>query len=971
MTHDVAPLHRADWTCDIPDSDHVAFFKSVDWAATLLGPVSQWSNALRLYTYNVFADSRPAVMYWGPNKVAIYNEAFVPLAGKAHPALMGTRFEDGFPEIWDNIRPIFEAAAATKRAVDVIEIPLMVERSGFIEEAYFTGNFNPLRGDDGAVGGFYNALGEVTKQKLNDRRKAMLNLASAPSTESTETIGVHIISALQSNPLDVPFALFYQVDETSGPERCSLNLRGSIGVPAGHTLAVQRAYIESGEGFMPLLRKARADIVTFSPGPEFEGIEWAGYGEPSKAISAVALCESGRSFGFLLVGANPRRPVDEDHKQFMRELRRNLSSTIAFTISTAESHKRQQHLMSQLIESERKIRYMAQHLDIGMEHLTLDGRILWANEHYYRLAGKDASSLEGVALPFTSQVLDEDQPGMRRSWERVRSGKKAHTMELRMKRLFSPPSGGPIPATVLLSAFPYIEDNEVKSVMACMTDVSRLKWAEAWQARAANEAQEAKRLQSEFTDAISHEVRNPLSAIMQLADSIAGGCGNDPNLYKQKLEENIEAAKTILICATHQKRIVDDVLTLSKMDFTMVSLSPTSINPSHLADGALKMLAPDLSSSSVELHLVPDPSLEALDITWVICDSLRVTQILINLLSNAIKFTRREPQRNITMRYGASLSSPRESLPSDIVWAAPKGEYRDVTMDRDWGSGEPVYLTFLIQDTGPGMTAEELRRLFRRFEQASPRTSIKYGGSGLGLFISHSLSEKQSGGIGVSSQPGKGSTFAFYIKSRRSAGPPAVTPDLPFSRTIPSLPVQRMDSPSRDARERQLNSIDTMTAALFISDEYPNSPSPVASPPATPPLYHVLLVEDNVVNQRILRKQLVKAGCVVYVANHGLEALEILQTMSCWNGNAATGKILDIVLMDWEMPVCDGLTCSREIRDLERSGEITRHIEIVAITANVRQEQIDKAMAAGMNAVMPKPFVVSDLLATIQQRLGR
>jgi len=87
---------------------------------------------------------------------------------------MGARFEDAFAEIWENIKPVFNLAESTKRAVDVVEIPLMVERSGYQEETYFTGNFNPLRGDSGKVEGFYNALSEVTRQKLNDRRQVHL-----------------------------------------------------------------------------------------------------------------------------------------------------------------------------------------------------------------------------------------------------------------------------------------------------------------------------------------------------------------------------------------------------------------------------------------------------------------------------------------------------------------------------------------------------------------------------------------------------------------------------------------------------------------------------------------------------------------------------------------------------------------------------------------------------------------------------
>ncbi len=111
--------------------------------------------------------------------------------------------------------------------------------------------------------------------------------------------------------------------------------------------------------------------------------------------------------------------------------------------------------------------------------------------------------------------------------------------------------------------------------------------------------------------------------------------------------------------------------------------------------------------------------------------------------------------------------------------------------------------------------------------------------------------------------------------------------------------------------------------------------------------YEVLLVEDNLVNQKVLGKQLKKVGCVVHVANHGGEALSFLKTSNLWRDNAK-GQTLDIVLMDLEMPVMDGLTCARQIRELQSQGTLTRHVPIIAVTANARKEQIEISMAAGM-----------------------
>jgi CheY-like chemotaxis protein len=115
-------------------------------------------------------------------------------------------------------------------------------------------------------------------------------------------------------------------------------------------------------------------------------------------------------------------------------------------------------------------------------------------------------------------------------------------------------------------------------------------------------------------------------------------------------------------------------------------------------------------------------------------------------------------------------------------------------------------------------------------------------------------------------------------------------------------------------------------------------------------------VEDNLVNQRVLQKQLKNLGCIVHVANHGGEALVVLRKSTYWNHAADTEQSipeserigLSVVLMDQEMPVMDGLTCTKKIRELEKEGKLIRHVPVIAVTANARIEQIETAMNAGM-----------------------
>jgi CheY-like chemotaxis protein len=268
--------------------------------------------------------------------------------------------------------------------------------------------------------------------------------------------------------------------------------------------------------------------------------------------------------------------------------------------------------------------------------------------------------------------------------------------------------------------------------------------------------------------------------------------------------------------------------------------------------------------------------------------------------------------------------------------------------------------TIQVKDSGCGLTPEEKKKLFHRFSQASPRTHVQYGGSGLGLFISRQLTELQGGEIGVASESGVGSTFAFYVKARRAES----------QQNLEAIQ-KRLDSDLQSNARLATNipaSIknheETVSTILNVPNKSVNSTE--QSPESDPTNWHVLIVEDNLVNQRILAQQLRKLGSTVYVANHGDEALHIIRETVHYKGREADGKELSVILMDLEMPVMDGLTCVRKIREMEAEGLIKGHLPIIAVTANARSEQILMAKETGMDDVMPKPFRVLQIRTKIE-----
>lgn len=176
-------------------------------------------------------------------------------------------------------------------------------------------------------------------------------------------------------------------------------------------------------------------------------------------------------------------------------------------------------------------------------------------------------------------------------------------------------------------------------------------------------------------------------------------------------------------------------------------------------------------------------------------------------------------------------------------------------------------------------------------------------------------------------------TFVFYIKGRRTAAPSERTS-------------QQDGNPAGQASRTPMHRHRTSRASTSPT---PGS-EPVAPHKGGTSAHTILLVEDNLVNQKVLGKQLRKAGNTVHVANHGKEALQFLEHTRLWKDNPA-GQDLDLILMDHEMPVMNGLTAARRIRDLQGEGLLTKHIPIIAVTANARKEQIDTYLAAGMVCV--------------------
>jgi signal transduction histidine kinase len=225
--------------------------------------------------------------------------------------------------------------------------------------------------------------------------------------------------------------------------------------------------------------------------------------------------------------------------------------------------------------------------------------------------------------------------------------------------------------------------------------------------------------------------------MVQCADSISSSLGEmeiftsnealTPHpVLRAKLEDLIgscfDSIDTIQACATHQKRIVDDILTLSKLDSKLLVISPITIQPVALLQDAYKMFKEEASKSRVKLNVRCDPSFTEMRIDYAILDPSRVLQVLINLLTNAIKFTSPQSIREVEVVMGASVELEGSQ---SIQYVPQKALRQNFLNEREWGDGELFYLHFTVRDTGCGLTPEHKEKLFLRFSQATPRTHVQ------------------------------------------------------------------------------------------------------------------------------------------------------------------------------------------------------------------------------------------------------
>ncbi|MDR2304936.1 MAG: response regulator [Treponema sp.] len=393
-------------------------------------------------------------------------------------------------------------------------------------------------------------------------------------------------------------------------------------------------------------------------------------------------------------------------------------------------------------------------------------------------------------------------------------------------------------------------------------------------------AEAANTAQRDFLARMSHEIRTPMNGVLGMTHLAT---------QAETLDQCQEYLKKIQSSASLLLGIINDILDFSKIEAGKLELESHNFNLIELIDNIRELMMPRIDEKGLAFFVTLDESVPSL----VRGDALRLSQILLNLLGNAVKFT---SQGFIGLEIKSRFVSlePSAELPAKIK----------------------IRLDCMVRDSGIGMSSEQQNILFQPFAQADSSTARRFGGTGLGLSISKALVELMGGAITVSSEPGKGSVFVFFVELETSENETVKGPEI-----VPEMENRRYEG------------------------------------------YTFLLAEDNEINQEIAVAILSDLGAQVDIANNGEEAVK-----------AFLQKDYSLIFMDIRMPVMDGLEAARRIRAIEaerrkKNREYPAGIPIIAMTANALKEDREASLAAGMNDHISKPINIIEIKKSLYREL--
>jgi len=331
------------------DGELAGLIRSADWSSSALGAIETWPHSLRTAVSICLGSRHPIVLWWGPERWMFYNDDYRPMLGNAkHPQFLGRPGQACWAEIWDIIGPMMDQVIETGKATWSENLFLLMNRSGYLEETYFTFSYSPIRDDLGHPSGIFNACTETTARVLGDRRMKLLRQMVVEARTANEAVQ-HCAELLARNARDIPFALFYLLDDAGE----QLRLSAHIGLATDTPASPATVRLTPGDAPWPLARvvqQGRPEIVD-DLDHRFDALPSEPWDEPAHQAMVLPIARPGhdRPAGVLVLGISPRRAFDDDYRGFF-EL---VTDHVATAVSNARVHEEQQARVEMLAEIDR------------------------------------------------------------------------------------------------------------------------------------------------------------------------------------------------------------------------------------------------------------------------------------------------------------------------------------------------------------------------------------------------------------------------------------------------------------------------------------------------------------------------------------------------------------------------------------------------------------------------------------------
>jgi len=320
-----------------------ALIRSMDWSKTPLGPLHTWPQSLRTSVSLCLSSTFPILVAWGPDDIQIYNDAYRPICGDLHPRSMGGAFK----EIWASALPVVGDAfdrAHRGEGTYIRDQRMFLDRHGYLEEAFMTFSFSPIRDESGEVGGIFHPISEATPAVLNARRSQGLRDLSAAigDARAIGDVGHDIAAHYPNLALDLPFVLLYQIDADSG----QLFLRGGAGLDDHGALApVVTAF---DDALWPFAATARARTAQQVHGlrPRFGGVKCGPYDAAPDAAVVLPVTVPGQQelYGFVVAGVSAARELDADYLNFYGLLGAAVNTAVGNVVAYEKEQRRAEEL---------------------------------------------------------------------------------------------------------------------------------------------------------------------------------------------------------------------------------------------------------------------------------------------------------------------------------------------------------------------------------------------------------------------------------------------------------------------------------------------------------------------------------------------------------------------------------------------------------------------------------------------------